>query len=188
MQEGEATQGDSWAVRYIDDPASGEPVPRYAFVYSQNRLFLLQVELRLDGSKLVAFYSQDDFVAFDFIGYNKTLIIKFDGWETSRKINVSNFNTGGGIYISESRSNSGYNSNVGFDRIVRSLANQNTLAIQAKLKHLGAEWIKFPLTGSRAALEEIGMISTPKQAPRQMALPDIAEAADLYTVQVRCFK
>jgi S1-C subfamily serine protease len=32
------------------------------------------------------------------------------------------------------------------------------------------------------------VINKPKQAPRQMSLPDIAEAADSYTVQVGCFK
>jgi S1-C subfamily serine protease len=32
------------------------------------------------------------------------------------------------------------------------------------------------------------VINKPKQAPRQISLPDIAEAADLYTVQVGCFK
>lgn len=32
------------------------------------------------------------------------------------------------------------------------------------------------------------VIKKPKQAPRQMSLPDIAEAADSYTVQVGCFK
>jgi S1-C subfamily serine protease len=32
------------------------------------------------------------------------------------------------------------------------------------------------------------VMDKPKQAPRQMSQPDIAEAADLYTVQIGCFK
>jgi len=41
----------------------------------------------------------------------------------------------------------------------------------------------------RAFLDSNNIVmNEPAQAPRQMSLPDIAEAADLYTVQIGCFK
>jgi S1-C subfamily serine protease len=41
----------------------------------------------------------------------------------------------------------------------------------------------------KAFLDSNGVVmNKPRQAPRQMSLPDIAEAADLYTVQIGCFK
>lgn len=161
MRESEGTPENYWRVRTDEDPASGESVPRFAYVYSNDGLFLLQVESRLNGTKLIAFYSQREAVNFARYGYGETLTIKFDGWDTSRRAEVNRFNNGDDIFISESGSSYAYRSTVDFGTLIQSLAGQNTLAIHAKLENLGQEWITFPLTGSRTALVEIGMISAP---------------------------
>lgn len=47
--------------------------------------------------------------------------------------------------------------------------------------------IKTPVV--KAFLDSNSVVmNKPRQAPRQMSLPDIAQAADLYTVQIGCFK
>ena len=152
----ESMSKNEWQVRYIKDPASGESTPRYASVYSRDGLFLLQAESRLNGTKLISFYSQLNASAFGYYGYGDTLEIKFDGWDRSRRVRVGRFNESDDIYISDSVSSY---SEVSFSNLVRELAGQNTLAIRPKLKSLGQQWVTFPLTGSRSALTKIGFVS-----------------------------
>ena len=76
---------NEWVVYYRSDPASGKKTS----VQSNDGMFRLQVEVRVDGSRRIGLYSQDDSAEFDC--YGKELPVKFDGWEFAKDVEVKEF-------------------------------------------------------------------------------------------------
>jgi hypothetical protein len=71
-----------WEVSSETDPASGEEVPRYASVLSDDGLCRLQVEQRMNGTRLAGIYCSDLQISAE-----RDIEVKFDNRSTSYHAN-----------------------------------------------------------------------------------------------------
>jgi len=151
-----------WKVLSETDPASGEKVPRYAGVLSDDGLCRLQVEQRMDGTKLTSIYCKD----FKVLNHD-SIEAKFDNRPTSDRMKVEEFSNGDGIYIPTNQWPYYVGDNLhgeGYTEFIRRLTDAKKVALLLSVDGIGPYWTKFQLTGSISALTKIGAFSLPSNA------------------------
>jgi len=100
-----------WEVGSETDPASGEKVPRYASVLSDDGLCRLQVEQRMNGTKLTGIYCW----GLKISAY-KDIEVKFDNRSTSDTMDIQSFSNSDAVYIPSHQS--GYSSHLSYDEFL----------------------------------------------------------------------
>jgi hypothetical protein len=160
-----------WVVLTQTDPASGEEVPRSASVLSDNGLCRLQVEQRINKTRLTGIYclglkvsSHDD------------IEVKFDNRSTSDKVRVEKFSNGEDVYIPSNQ----YGSRLQYDELLRRMPAAKKVAFLLTVEGAGQQWFTFSVLGSGPALTKIGAVastsvgthtSTSKEATRAQTSP-----------------
>ncbi len=147
----------TWKVTTQEDPASGEEVPRNAWVSSDGNLCKLQVEQRLNGTRLTALYCPDIRVLHD-----EDIELKFDNRDTSDKMQISKFSDSESTYIQSYQKN--YSGYLSYDDMLQRMSNANKVAIRLTVEGGSKHWIRFSLSDSRPALVRIGAIAPPARA------------------------
>ena len=159
-----ATAGSTehkWTVLTEADPASGEKIPRIARIKSEDGLCALQIEQRIDTTRLAGIYCR----LLKLSPY-PDIEVKFDNYPTSNKMQVEEFSGGDDIYLSSYQ----YGNRLPYDEFLQRLARGKNVALQLNVEGGGAHWIRFSLSESRPALVSIGAI-----APNETVAQDNAK-------------
>lgn len=140
-----------WVVQNVRDPASGESIPRSASILSDGGVCTLQVEQRINGTRLAGIYCP----GFKVDRY-ANIEVKFDNRPTSDEMQLEAFANVDDVYIPSSQR---INSNrLQYDEFLRRLTNAKKVALQLKFDVVGHHWVTFSLTGARPALVAIGAL------------------------------
>lgn len=139
-----------WQVLYAGDPASGDSVPRYAGVSSDDRLCNLMVEKRLTGARLTSIDCGD----IELVTYRDDIQVKFDDRPTSDPMRLRSFTAGQGAYIPEYQGTS----RLSYREFVNRLSAARRVALLLTTRDAGSHWITFSLQGSSSALTAIGAL------------------------------
>lgn len=149
----QATSGNvvrTWKVEFETDPAGGQKVPRYASVRSDDGLCRLQVEERIDRSRLTAIYCSGLKVT-DFVDIQ----VKFDDRSTSDPMKIYRFSDGDAVYIPSDQYASRY---LAYNEFLRRMGEAHKVSLRLNVEEAGPTWITFSLAGSAAALTGIGAL------------------------------
>lgn len=137
-----------WGVWRYEDPASGELVPRTAFIKSNDGLCTLSVEKRITGSELAGL----DCPLLKISEYSD-IEVKFDNYSTSDTMNLEAYNDSDGVFISTYQST--YNKKLPYKEFVQRLSASKAVSIQIPTKNAGTHWITFSLNGSTEAINAV---------------------------------
>lgn len=137
-----------WEVFTIDDPASGEPVPRLARIQSNDGLCYLTLEKRINGSELAGLSCS----LFKISKY-KDVQVKFDNYSTSDKMDLDGYNDSDGVYIPKYQST--YSGYLQYEEFIRRMSSGKAVSIQMRTSNAGTHWITFSLNGSTEAISAI---------------------------------
>ena len=154
IAKAKATAGDvvrEWEVSSETDPASGEKVPRYASILSDDGLCRLQVEERIDRARLASIYCS----GLKISPYGD-MEVKFDNRATSDKMEIQRFSNGDDVYIPSQQGN--YRGHLAYDELLRRMTGANKVALLLTVEGAGQHWITFSLRGSSPALTKIGAL------------------------------
>ncbi len=141
-----------WEVRFATDPASGEKVPRYASVWSDSGLCQLEVQQRIDGTRLSSIYCS----GFKISPYDD-IEVKFDNRSTSDTMRIQTFSDGDDVYIPIDQYD--WSGHLSYKQFLRRLARANKVSLLLTMKGAGQHWTTFSLRGSSSALTKIGAFS-----------------------------
>ncbi len=147
-----ATAGDvvrEWEVSSETDPASGEKVPRYASVLSDDGLCRLQVEERINGARLASIYCS----GLKISAYSD-IEVKFDNRSTSDAMKIERFSDGDNVYIPSRQYG-----RLSYDEFLRRITGAKKVSLLLTVEGAGQHWITFSLTGGSPALTKIGALS-----------------------------
>jgi len=150
-----------WEVFSETDPASGKKVPRSASVLSDDGLCRLQIEKRINGTRLAGIYCP----SLKISSYEK-IEVKFDNRDTSDTMKIERFSNSDDVFISSYQST--YDRNLSYDEFLRRMTRATKIALLLDMKEVGKHWITFSLGGSGPAL----MLSPVKNGPRQFSKVD----------------
>ena len=148
-----ATAGDvvrEWEVHLATDPASGEKVPRYASVLSDDGLCRLQVEERMSGARLTSI----DCSGLKISPYSD-IEVKFDNRSMSDTMDIERFSNSDTVYVPSYQ----YRGRLSYDEFLRRMTGTNKVALLLDVEGAGQHWITFSLRGSSPALTKIGALS-----------------------------
>jgi len=151
ITKAKATAGDvvrEWKVQTETDPASGKEVPRYASVMSDDGLCRLQVNERMNRTRLTGLICSGL-----KISASKDIEVKFDNRSTSDLMGIQSFSNSEHVYISSYQSGS-----VSYDEFLRRIIGANKVSLLLTVKEAGQHWITFSLRGSSPALNKIGAL------------------------------
>lgn len=137
-----------WAIFTIDDPASGEPVPRLARIQSNDGLCYLTLEKRINGSELAGLSC-----SLLNISKYKDVQVKFDNYSTSDKMDLEGYSDSDGLYIRKSQSK--YSGYLQYEEFIRRMSSGKAVSIQIQTSNAGTHWITFSLNGSTEAISAI---------------------------------
>ena len=138
-----------WDVSAETDPASGEKVPRYASVLSDDGLCRLQVEERINRTRLASIYCS----GLKISSYSD-IEVKFDNRSTSDTMKIQKFSNGDDVYIPSYQ----YRDHLSYDEFLRRTTGANKVAFLLTVEGAGQHWITFSLAGSSPALTKIGAL------------------------------
>jgi hypothetical protein len=141
----------NWEVQTEADPASGQEIPRYASVLSDDGLCRLEVEQRIDTTRLTGIYCS----GLSFSVYQDNIQIKFDNRSTSRAMAIQRFSTTDFMYIPSDQEGQ-----LSYDEFLRKLAGANKVAMLIIFEGAGQQWVTFSLKGSGSALMKIGALNS----------------------------
>lgn len=140
-------EGKQWLLNLESDPASGEDIARRASIISNDGLCRMQVEERLNGTKLTGIYCSQ-FVINKYDGVE----VKFDFLETSSGMPLETFSDGADVYIpSSSRSYSKENS---YEVFINRLKTGKAVAL--KTKAFEGYWVTFTLKDADVTISTLG--------------------------------
>lgn len=135
-----------WEVRREADPSTGELVPRTASIVSDDGLCQLNVESRIDGTRLTGIYC-DGLKISAYEGVR----VKFDSRPTAKGMQLQHFTDYENVYIPSGQ----YSGNLGYDSFLAGLTEGRRMALRLKFIDAGEHWIRFSLKGSSRALAEV---------------------------------
>lgn len=141
----------SWAVDSLTDPASGRSVPRVARVWSDHAICRLEVEERMDRTRLAGLHCPGiNVVAF------RGVEVKFDDRDASDQMVLSEFRNSDEVYISAEQPPG----KLKYDEFLRRISSGSAtvMALQIPFELVDERWVRFSLRGSKAALTEIGAL------------------------------
>jgi len=144
------TTSREWGIGVERDPASGEDVPRNASVVSDNGLCRLQVEERIDKTRLTGIYCE----GLKLDPYQKVQV-KFANRSTSDAMDIAQFSDGDDVYIRSRQ----YSSDLEYNEFMRRLSGAGKVSLRLNIKEAGEHWITFSLAGSGPALAKIGALA-----------------------------
>jgi|GEM_PF-6999060 len=139
-----------WEVLFEVDPASGKNVPRSARVTSDGGLCHLQVEQRVNGTRLAGIYC--DGLPLQNKYSATTAEVKFDNRETSDSMALARFSDGDDSYIGSSQPNG----NLAYSELIERLATAKRVALLLNFEDVGQRWTTFSLLNADQALVSIG--------------------------------
>jgi hypothetical protein len=139
----------TWEVDREVDPSSGRETPRSATITSDNGLCRLQVEERIDRTRLTGIYCP----GFNQSAYND-IQVKFDNRETSDPMRLELFSDYRDAYITSRQ----YSNDLDYDEFLRRLTSAAKVALRLNFDIVGQKWITFSLAGSDSALAQIGAV------------------------------
>lgn len=168
IAKAKATAGDivrEWEVQLATDPASGEKVPRYASVLSDDGLCRLQVEERMSGARLTSI----DCSGLKISPYSD-IEVKFDNRSMSDTMDIERFSNSDIVYVPSYQ----YGGRLSYDEFLRRLTGANKVALLLDVEGAGQHWLTFSLRGSSPALTKIGALlpghsGTQTSTPRKSA-------------------
>ena len=166
IAKAKATAGNvvrQWEVSFETDPASGEKVPRYASILSDDGLCRLHIEERINRTRLAGIYCS----GFKISAYSD-IEVKFDNRSRSDTMEIKKFSDGDDVYISSYQSN--YSGRLSYDEFLRRMTGANKVSLLLTVDAAGQHWITFSLTGSGPALTKIGAVS-PEHSDTQGSTP-----------------
>jgi len=141
-----------WEVATEADPASGAQVPRVARVLSDDGLCRLQVEQRLNATRLAGVYCPGLKVAT-----GSDVEVKFDNRPTSDKMRLERFSNSADAYIPSQQPT--YGGLLSYDEFLLRMTTAKKVALLLNIEGAGEHWFAFSLEGSRPALIKIGAIT-----------------------------
>lgn len=159
IAKAKAAAGDvvrEWEVLSETDPASGEKVPRYAGVVSDDGLCRLQIEERINRARLAAIYCS----GLKISPYHD-VEVKFDNRSTSDTMRLDRFSDGDAVYIPSYQ----YSGQFAYDEFLRRMIGANKVALLLTVEAAGRHWITFSLKGSGPALTRIGAVPAGDSGP-----------------------
>lgn len=140
-----------WLVQWTRDPASGQNVARSAEVQSDGDVCTLQVEQRINGSRLTGIYCPG-FKIDTFAGIE----VKFDNRGKSDEMNVEQFSDSPDVFI---KSYQPFHSRgLQYDEFLKRLTTGKTVALQMKFDVADWHWVSFSLRDAEPALIAIGAV------------------------------
>ena len=154
IAKAKATAGDvvrEWEVSSETDPASGEKLPRYASILSDDGLCRLQVEERINRARLASIYCS----GLKISPYSD-IEVKFDNRSTSDRMEIQRFSNGDDVYIPSQQDK--YRGHLAYDEFLRRITGANKVALLLTVEGAGQYWITFSLRGSIPALTKIGAL------------------------------
>lgn len=137
-----------WEMYTIDDPASGQPVPRLTRIQSNDGLCWLTVEKRINGSELTGLKCD----LLEIPSY-KNIEVKFDNYETSDTMRLENYSDSKDVYIHSNQYS--YSQQLPYKVFIRRLTGGKAVSIQVQSSNAGTHWITFTLNGSSEALGKL---------------------------------
>ena len=137
--------GREWAMFTMDDPASGQAVPRLARIQSNDGLCWLTVEKRISGSELTGLQCE----LLEIPSY-KDIDVKFDNYENSNTMRLDSYSDSDGVFIPSNQYS--YSNQLPYDEFIRRLGGGKAVAIRIQSSNAGTHWITFTLNGSSEAL------------------------------------
>jgi len=163
-----------WEVVSERDPASGELTPRTASVASDNANCRLQVEQRLNTTRLTGIYCAGLKVA---VSYPENVQVKFDNRPTSDPMQIQRLSDGDAVYIGSRQDHNALQ----YDEFLTRIGSAQRVAIQLRFTDAGDYWQSFSLEGADEALLSIGAAKPPTQKtqlPTPAPRPSVATVAD----------
>jgi hypothetical protein len=146
-----------WEVLFYTDPASGKRVPRSTNIRSDEGLCLLQIEKRINRTRLASIYCKN--LKISTYG---GIEVKFDNRSTSDTMKIAKFSSGNNVYIYSDQGS--YSSHLSYNEFLRRMTGAKKIALRLTVMGAGKHWIRFSLTGSGPALTRIGAFrSKPKK-------------------------
>lgn len=147
-----ATAGNmvrAWEIWSETDPASGAKVPRTASIVSDDGLCQLQVEERMNGTRLASIVCSGLKIAIDRIE------VKFDNRPKSDEMRIERFSNSRDVFIPSNQW-----SHLAYDEFLRRITEANKVALLLTIEGAGQHWMTFSLTGSGPALTKIGALDS----------------------------
>lgn len=155
-----STKGKKWKVWFENDPASGDKVTRGAYITSNDGLCELQVQKRLNGSRLTGLDCPD----FKISEYDD-IEVKFDNYKTSDKMDIKSYSDSDRVFIPSYQAE--YSDFLSYDEFIKRLKVGKTVAI--KIPSTGGVWMAFTLDGASVALEALGTSKSQKNLSKHQA-------------------
>ena len=152
-----------WKVSTEIDPASGSDVPRSASVMSDNGLCRLQIEQRINATRLAGLQCRGL-----KISPVSSIEVKFDNRPTSEEVRIEQFSNSDDVFIPSSPVTRGRH--LPYDEFLQRMTSAKKLAVLLPFEGAGSHWVAFSLGGSGPALLKIGAI-VPAGADRQEGVP-----------------
>lgn len=140
-------EGKQWRLHLETDPASGEKIARRASVISNDGLCRLQVEERLNGTKLTGVFCRQ----FRIERY-KGVEVKFGYLETSNTMPLETFSNSDDVYIPSSSYK--YDKENNYDAFINRLKTGEAVAL--KTEAFEGYWVKFTLKDAAISLSNLG--------------------------------
>jgi hypothetical protein len=156
----EPKKGLKWELGSEIDPASGKEVQRTAAVSSENDLCRLQVEERVDGTRLAGIYCSELYLANKYAA--TAIEVKFDNRDKSDSMLVNRFSGANDSYISSRQ----YSDNLSYDEFIERLATANRVALYLNFEDIGNRWVAFSLLDADKALSAIGALKSKTSSRR----------------------
>src|SRR5262249_23754176 len=107
-----------WEVLFETDPASGEKVPRYATILSDDGLCRLQIEERINRTRLTGIYCS----GIKISAYGD-IEVKFDNRLTSDTMRIERFSDCDDVFIPSHQYN--YSGHLSYDELLRRMTGAN---------------------------------------------------------------
>lgn len=157
-----------WVVQTVRDPASGESIPRSTSILSDGGICTLQVEQRINGTRLAGVYCP----GFKIDRYDN-IDVKFDNRPTSDAMGLETFSGGDDVFIPANQPT--YSNHLRYDEFLRRMTSAKKVALRVKFHVTGNHWLTFSLTGAGPALLAIGALKPiPVVPPDQPSPKDAA--------------
>jgi hypothetical protein len=173
--------GRHWLIEWARDPASGDHIPRSASILSDGSICTLQVEQRINGTRLAGVYCP----GFKINRYHN-IEVKFDNRTNSDSMALETFSGSEDVYIPSYQP--AYRNHLQYDEFLRRMAGGKKVALYVKFDVAGHHWVTFSLAGAGPALIAIGALqpvpvkppdrSSPKGAARDKGAQSKATGSD----------
>jgi hypothetical protein len=137
----------SWVNTYSNEPASGRLIATGAYIYSKDGQCRIQVELRINGSKLTDLFCRNVKISeYDDIE------VKFDNYQFSDTMDLEGYSDSEQVYIPSYQPS--YDNHLSYDEFLNRLTSSSNVAIKIPLD--SGVWVAFTLNGSTEALGQLG--------------------------------